>query len=60
MMKLPDWLDKYKFEAHLVAFLLMSLPPLPLYLAAQYGRVDWIWALLGLVVLGNLLALVVR
>ena len=42
---------------HPLAFLLMILPPILLFYAAQAGAVAWIWVLLSLVILGNVLAL---
>lgn len=54
------WLRAHKFEAHLIVFALLIVPPVPLYFAARYGALGWIWALLGLVILGNLLVLFVR
>jgi formate/nitrite transporter FocA (FNT family) len=51
------WMRKHKFEAHSIAFLLMILPPILLYLAAQDGAVTWIIVLLIPVVLGNILEL---
>jgi len=60
MTNLHNWIRSHKFEAHLLAFLLMVIPPVPLYLAAQRDAAAWIWGLLALVILGNLLALVVR
>jgi hypothetical protein len=51
------WMRKHKFEAHSIAFLLMILPPIPLYLAARNGATTWIIILLVPVVLGNLLEL---
>jgi VIT1/CCC1 family predicted Fe2+/Mn2+ transporter len=57
---MQKWLTKNKFEVHLVAFLLMVLPPIPLYYAAQSGASGLIWALLALVICGNLLALLSR
>lgn len=54
------WLRANKFNAHLIVFALLFVPPIPLYFAARYGAVGWIWALLGLVILGNLLVLFVR
>ncbi len=51
---------KKTFRYHTLAFLLMMLPPIPLYFAAQVSAVGWIWALLGLVIAGNLLALVIK
>lgn len=52
-------LRAHKFEFHLVVILLMAIPPLPLYFAAQQDALGWIWVLLSLVVLGNILALLV-
>jgi hypothetical protein len=54
-----DWLYRRKFQAYLLAFALMVLPPVPLYLAARQGADAWIWLLIGLVVFGNILAIVV-
>ena len=56
-LKLPS---AHKFQAHLLAFLLMVLPPMGMYLAARNGAVGWIWVLLAIVVLGNLLAIAVK
>jgi hypothetical protein len=55
-----QWLQKHKYESHLMAFLLMAIPPVPLYLAAQHGATGWIWFLISLVILGNLVVLIVR
>ena len=57
---MQKWLTKNKFEVHLAAFLLMVLPPIPLYFAAQKGATGLIWLLIGLVICGNLLALISR
>jgi hypothetical protein len=54
------WLRKHKFETHSLAFLLMILPPVPLYLAAQNGARAGIILLLIPVVLGNLLELFIE
>lgn len=51
------WLREHKFEAHLIAFLLMILPPIPMYFAAQTGAEVWIYILITPVILGNLLEL---
>jgi hypothetical protein len=51
---------KQKQLLHTAALLLMILPPAPLYLAAQAGHTGWIWAWLALVILGNMLAAVMR
>jgi len=57
---MQKWLAKNKFEVHLLAFLLMVLPPIPLYYAAQREAPGLIWALLAFVICGNLLALLSR
>ena len=60
MRKGISWLFAHRYTAHLVAFLLMVLPPLPMYYFAQRGVTAWVWALLGVVILGNLMALLTR
>jgi len=55
-----QWLREHKFEAHLAAFLLMIIPSGGLYFAAQGGTTGVIWALLGLFVLANLFAIVLK
>jgi hypothetical protein len=54
------WIEGHKFNAHVIAFLLMVLPPIPLYLAGRSEASGWFWPLLSLVVLGNLLAVAIR
>ena len=51
------WLQTHKFQAHTLAFLLIALPPIPMYIAVQRGATSWIWPLLAPVILGNLLEL---
>ena len=50
-------MSDHKFKVHLLAFALMVLPPIPMYMAAQHNAAGWIWFLLGFVVAGNLLVL---
>jgi hypothetical protein len=57
-MKLLQWFKDHKFEAHLLAFLLMTIPSVFLYIAAQGGATGWIWVLLIPVVIGNIFVLV--
>jgi hypothetical protein len=57
MHKGLNWLQTNRYSAHLVAFFLMILPPLPMYYCAQRGATGWVWALLGIVILGNVIAL---
>jgi hypothetical protein len=59
-MNTIKWLRKNTFKVHLVAFLLMIIPPALLYFAAERGDPDLIWPLLGLIIAGNLLVLLVR
>jgi hypothetical protein len=59
MKRLLTWLEQDRFRAYSLSFLLMVLPCFPLYFSAQAGS-WWSWPLLGLVVLGNLLALLIR
>ena len=54
------WMKAHKFETHLAAFLLIALPSAALYPAAQAEAYALIWALLGLVGLGNILAILAR
>lgn len=60
MTNLLAWLRAHKFEAHTIAFLLMILPPIPLYFAAQRGATAWVWLLLAPFILGNLLVLGIK
>ena len=60
MRKGLNWLHTHRYAAHLVAFILMVLPPLPMYYFAQRDATGWVWALLGIVILGNLVALLTR
>jgi hypothetical protein len=54
------WLRAHTFQVHLVAFLLMVLPPIPLYRAALNGNTGVMVLLLGAVILGNILVLFAR
>lgn len=57
MTILRDWLITHKFQVHALAFGLMMVTPVLLFFAAQGGAVIWIWFLLGLFAVGNILAL---
>ena len=59
MNKLRDNLRQHKFGLHLTALLLMLIPPVPMYFAAQNGATTLIWFLIGIVVIGNLIAVIV-
>jgi len=60
MTSLIIWIRAHKFEAHLTAFLLMVIPSAGLYFANQGGNSASIWALLGLFIIGNLLAMLIK
>lgn len=60
MSHLLNWLSKHKFEAYSISFLLMILPCIPLYFAAVAGSTPLIIFLLALVILGNVLAVLIR
>ncbi|NLG72419.1 MAG: hypothetical protein GX495_10305 [Chloroflexi bacterium] len=60
MSQILNWLSKNKTRVHLLAFLLTMLPSIPLYFAARSGSVGLVWVLIGLVILGNLLAVATK
>ena len=60
MSTLLKKLSDHKFQVHTLAFGLMMIPPVFMYLAAVRGASGWIWILVGLVVSGNLLALLTK
>ena len=60
MQNLLDWLSAHKFRAHLSAFILMILTPVALYFAAQRDALGWIWGLLVVIILANILLIFVR
>lgn len=57
---MKDWIRKHEFAISTLAFLLMVVPPLPMYLAIRAGNEGLAYFLLALVILGNLLVLGVR
>jgi hypothetical protein len=59
MQKLLTWLREHSLRGYTIALLVMALAPIGLFFAAQAGATGWIWVLLGLVVLGNLLVLAI-
>jgi hypothetical protein len=58
MTGLLRWLSEHKFQAYFLVFCLISLPPVALFFTAQSAA--WVTALLAVVVLGNLLAVLIR
>lgn len=59
MKSLKEKISRNKLQLHLISFFLMLLPPLALYRLAQSGSDGWLWILIGIVVLGNILAILV-
>jgi hypothetical protein len=59
MNALHNWLTSHKFETHLCAFLLLTLPPIGMYFAAYNNHPNGVITLLAFVVLGNLIAMLV-
>ena len=55
-----NYLSKHKFTFHTLAFCLMLFPAAILYASAQNGTRDLSYGLLGLVIFGNLLALIIK
>jgi len=51
---------KNAYKVHVIAFALMLLSSAGLYFAASAGALGWIWCLLGLFVLGNILVLMAK
>ena len=58
MNKPIQWLRRHTFETHLIAFLVMVIPTIGLYFAAQRNLTPFIWILIGIVIIGNLLVLI--
>jgi len=60
MSKNSRWLEEHTYPIHTLAFLVMILASLGLYLAAQSGSIPWMWTLIGLFAISNGLLLVVK
>jgi len=54
------WLQTHKFEANLFIFLMITIPAILLFFAMQTENQILIGVLLGLIIAGNLVALVVK
>jgi len=52
---LRHWLSRNKHIVHLIAFLLIVIPSAALYPVAQQEVVTWIWVLIFVIILGNIL-----
>ncbi|MBT3389125.1 MAG: hypothetical protein HN413_01815 [Chloroflexi bacterium] len=60
MNAMISWIRAHKFEAHLTAFLLMVVPSALLYFSNQAENAGPIWVFLGIFVVGNILAMVIK
>ncbi len=58
MNSVRDWLQSHKFQMHLFVFIMITLPAIPLYFAAQNGENFWIIFLIAFVIFGNLIELI--
>jgi hypothetical protein len=54
------WLQTHKFEANLFVFLIITIPSIFLFFAAQKGNNIIIVVLLVLIIAGNLFELVIK
>jgi hypothetical protein len=54
------WLRQNKFRSHTIAFTLMILAAIGMYLTSTAGNSGVIWILLGVFILGNLVAMGVK
>jgi hypothetical protein len=59
MNSLILWLRKNSFQAHAIALAIMVTAAAAMYFAAKLESTNWIWGLLGLFILGNLLELAI-
>jgi hypothetical protein len=60
MDSLIPWLKKHSFQAHTIALGIMVASAGAMYFAAQSGSITWIWVLMGLFILANLLELAIQ
>jgi hypothetical protein len=60
MSELFHWLKKHAYEAHLLAFGLMTLPSVWLYYSARRDQDILSWGLLAIVIMGNIITLWIR
>lgn len=59
-MKVLQRLTGHKTTVYLIAFVLMIITPLGMYLFARAGNSGAIWCLVGVVALGNLVVILAR
>ena len=54
------WLQKRNNSVYMISFLLMLLSPIPMFFAVQGGQSGWVYFLLAIFIMGNVLLLLVR
>lgn len=59
-MGLLNRLKKSRQLGNFIVFILMTLPSIGLFIAAKAEAVNWIWILIGMVILGNITALLLK
>jgi hypothetical protein len=60
MMDIKEHMQKYTYQIHSLAFVLMILASVGMYFAARAGSADWIWIFLLFFGLANVLVLFVK
>jgi hypothetical protein len=62
MRKFVNWretLAKHKFQLYIVAFLMMVIPPVPMYAAIVNGITPLVWIFLIVIIAANSLVLII-
>lgn len=59
-MGILNRLKHYRQTGDFFVFLLITLPSIGLFIAAKAEANIWIWLLIGMVILGNLSALILK
>ena len=59
-MNLVKWLQSHKPTSYFAALLLMTIPSVGLFFAANNKAIPWIWVGISLIILGNFIALLVK
>lgn len=60
---MPKWIERLhlnKTKAFSIVFLMMVLPPLPMFIAAQTNRIIIVWLFLGIVIIANFVAILIQ
>jgi hypothetical protein len=55
-----EWLSKHKFEAHLIAFLLMVVSSIGMIFSAPGDNSTFTWLLISIFAAANLLAVFIK